>query len=114
MDRNKILRVVLAGRTSQRFGQDKSQVTLNDKMLINYVLCKIKDEFKEILVVANEKINFIESDKISLLKDDRKVELWANKIGVKKIEIDFSNNDPFLNINTQEDIEKVKRIIKND
>ena len=59
MDLNNILGVVLAGGKSQRFGQDKSQVKLQDKLLIDYILSEIIDEFKETLVVANEKINFM-------------------------------------------------------
>ena len=54
MDLNNILGVVLAGGKSQRFGQDKSQVKLQDKLLIDYVLNEIINEFREILIVANE------------------------------------------------------------
>ena len=54
MDHNKILGVVLAGGKSLRFGgHDKSQVKLGNKILINYILDQIIDEFKEILIVAN-------------------------------------------------------------
>ena len=41
MDLNNILGVVLAGGKSQRFGQDKSQVKLQDKLLIDYILMKL-------------------------------------------------------------------------
>jgi len=58
MDHNKILGVVLAGGKSQRFGQNKSQVKLKGKMLIDYILSEIIDEYKEILIVTNEPINF--------------------------------------------------------
>ena len=61
MDLNNILGVVLAGGKSQRFGQDKSQVKLQDKLLIDYILTEIVDEFRETLVIANEPINFIQS-----------------------------------------------------
>ena len=37
MDHSKILGVVLAGGKSQRFGEDKSQVKLADKLLIDYI-----------------------------------------------------------------------------
>ena len=37
MDHNNILGTVLAGGKSQRFGEDKSQVTLANKLLIDYV-----------------------------------------------------------------------------
>ena len=59
MDLNNILGVVLAGGKSQRFGQDKSQVKLQNKLLINYILEEIIDEFKEILIIANDQIKFI-------------------------------------------------------
>ncbi|MDC0150913.1 molybdenum cofactor guanylyltransferase [Candidatus Pelagibacter sp.] len=69
MDLNNILGVVLAGGKSQRFGQDKSQVKLQDKLLIDYILSEIIDEFNETLIVANEKINFLSSNNISITKD---------------------------------------------
>ena len=200
MDHNNILGAVLAGGKSQRFGEDKSQVTLANKQLIDYVLSEIIDQFKEVLIVSNNSINFQSSEKITkiedykkglgplcgvlsamkwiktnkrdyqwiatfpvdtpffrkqLLKDfikninfkdsnlffiksnnrrhnifglwsiklldrlekdlndgQRKVELWANNVGVKIINMEFPNNDPFFNINTKEDLEKAKEILK--
>ena len=47
MDHSNILGVVLAGGKSQRFGEDKCQVKLGDKLLIDYILSEIIDEFKE-------------------------------------------------------------------
>ena len=202
MDHNKILGVVLAGGKSQRFGQDKSQVKLNGKILIDYILSEIIDEFKETLIIANQPINFLKSDKISIIKDfkegqgplggilsamkwikknnkefswistfpsdtpfftkkelrtfyknitieeselffikdkktrhnifglwsidlmdklesdllrgERKVELWANSIGVKTVSIEYKRFNPFFNINTKEDLEKAVKIINND
>ena len=69
MDLNNILGVVLAGGKSQRFGQDKSQVKLQDKLLIDYILNEIISEYNEILIVANENINYMHSKKISITKD---------------------------------------------
>ena len=194
MDHNNILGTVLAGGKSQRFGEDKSQVKLGDKLLIDYILSEIIDEFNEVLVVSNNLIKFKESEKISLIKDfrkdlgplggvltamkwvkdnnkdykwistfpvdtpffknqilkdflnkinidegklffiksnntrhnifglwsldlmdkleedldkgERKVEIWANSIGVKNINMKFENKDPFFNINTKEDLKK--------
>ena len=202
MDHNNILGTVLAGGKSQRFGEDKSQVKLGDKLLIDYILLEIIEEFKEILVVSNSSIDFKHSEKISVIEDikknlgplggvltamkwikdnnkdykwistfpadtpffkrsilqkflqdiqpeesklffiksnntrhnifgiwsidlmdkleedlnkgERKVELWANSIGVKTINIEFQNEDPFFNINTKEDLEKAKDRLKND
>jgi molybdopterin-guanine dinucleotide biosynthesis protein A len=194
MDHNNILGTVLAGGKSQRFGEDKSQVKLGGKLLIDYILSEIIDEFNEVLVVSNNLIEFKQSEKISLIKDfkkdlgplggvltamkwvkdnnkdyqwistfpvdtpffknqilkdffkkinmkegklffinsndtrhnifglwsldlmdkleedldkgERKVEVWANSIGVKNINMKFENKDPFFNINTKEDLKK--------
>ena len=202
MDLNKVLGVVLAGGKSQRFGQDKSQVKLQDKLLIDYILSEIINEFHEILIVANEPINFMNSKKISITKDfknglgplggvltamkwikekkrkykwistfptdapfftikelkyfyenidinksklffiknkntrhnifglwslelieqlendllkgERKVEVWADTIGVKTVNIDYKKTDPFFNINTKEDLKKAIKILEND
>ncbi len=202
MDHNKILGVVLAGGKAQRFGEDKTQVKLDGKILINYILSEIIDQFNEILIVTNKEINFIKSNKISttedfeeglgplggiltamkwikdnrkdykwistfpsdtpfftknelkifyenidikknklffmknentrhnifglwsieladqleldLQKGERKVEVWADSIGVKVINIRNKKKDPFFNINTKEDLENAHELIKND
>ena len=202
MDHNKILGVVLAGGKSQRFGKDKSQAQLQGKILIDYILSEIIDEFNEILIITNNSISFMSSDKIFLAKDfknglgplggvltamkwikennkkydwistfptdtpffkkkelknfydkikindsklffikskktrhnifglwsmdlmdqlesdlikgERKVELWANSVGVNIINIEYKKIDPFFNINTKEDLEKAIKIMKND
>ena len=202
MQHNNILGAVLAGGKSQRFGEDKSQVKLGDKLLIDYILTEIIDEFNEVLVVSNNPINFKESEKISLIKDfkkdlgplggvltamkwikkenkkykwistfpvdtpfftkkelkffyenininksklffirnksarhnifglwsldlmeklesdllegQRKVEVWADSIGVSIVNIDYKKPDPFFNINTEEDLKEAIKILKND
>ena len=202
MDHSNILGVVLAGGKSQRFGEDKCQVKLGDKLLIDYILSEIIDEFKEVLLISNNKIKYNNSNKISLVEDtkrglgplggiltamkwikennrsykwistfpsdtpffkkkilnnfleeiksykgklffinsndtrhdifglwsidlldrlekdldngERKVEMWANKIGVKSINMKFENNDPFFNINTKEDLIKAEEYLEND
>ncbi|NCW37348.1 MAG: molybdenum cofactor guanylyltransferase, partial [Proteobacteria bacterium] len=72
MDHNNILGVVLAGGQSKRFGEDKSQVNLEGKILINYILSEILDVFDEILIVANSDIEFMQSKKISKIEDFQK------------------------------------------
>ncbi|NDE48573.1 MAG: molybdenum cofactor guanylyltransferase [Proteobacteria bacterium] len=203
MDYNSILGVVLAGGQSKRFGQDKSQVQLGGKILIDYILLEILDQFNEILIISNNDIKFLNSKKITKIEDykkdlgplggvltamrwikknnrdykwistfpsdtpffkkkylsdfikniddkksklffiksndkrhnifglwstelldrleddvtnkgERKVEIWANKVGVKTINMEFKNNDPFFNINTKEDLEKAKELIINN
>ena len=202
MDHSNILGVVLAGGKSQRFGEDKCQVKLGDKLLIDYILSEIVDEFKEVLLISNNEIKYNHSNKISLVEDtkkglgplggiltamkwirqnnksykwistfpsdtpffkkqilnnfideiksyegklffinsndtrhnifglwsidllekleedlnkgDRKVEIWANKIGVKSINMHFKNQNPFFNINTKEELVTAEEILKND
>ena len=202
MDHNNILGTVLAGGKSQRFGEDKSQVKLDGKLLIDFILSEIVDEFKEILIVTNNQIAFQKSKKISTIKDfkkgqgplggvlsamkwakeknsnykwistfpvdtpffkkkilkkflseinieesklffiksnntrhnifgmwsidlmkkleedlnkgHKKVETWANSIGVKIINMEFMYEDPFFNINTKDDLKKALKIMKHD
>ena len=202
MYHNNILSVVLAGGKSERFGQDKSQIKLNGKLLINYILSEIIDEFNETLIVANRPINYINSKKITKIEDykkklgplggvlsamkwikenkknykwlstfpvdtpffkkeqlksfyekvdlkegklffmmnkktrhnifglwsldlidqlekdlsrgERKVEVWANSIGVSTVNISYKKLDPFFNINTKQDLEKAVKIMNND
>jgi molybdopterin-guanine dinucleotide biosynthesis protein A len=177
-------------------------VKLKGKILIDYILSEIIDEFNETLIVTNKTINFMESEKITIIKDfkeglgplggvlsamkwikkndkkyswistfpsdtpfftkkelknfyksikieknklffiknnktrhnifglwslelmdqlesdllkgERKVEFWANSIGVSTINVECQNFDPFFNINTKEDLEKAKEILNND
>jgi len=203
MEDNNILAVVLAGGKSKRFGKDKNHVKLGDKTLLEHVLSKITNKFKETLVVSsnNQEIKklknitvipdclddfgplagvlssmkwvkenkkhykwvatfpsdtpffetsiieeykkktntgdcllyFIKSNNkrhnifglwsiklLKILEDDlinnnfRKVEEWANKIGVKTIDIKIKEFDPFFNINTKEDFEEAKKLLTKD
>ena len=199
MNNNNILPVVLAGGKSERFGEDKSQALLGDKMLIDFILSEVINEFDEILIVANNPIKHLVSDKIKKIRDlkknlgplggvfsamkwiknnhkkyqwivtfpsdtpffkintlneffdkvnekeselffmkfnekrhnifglwstdlidqlekdlengFRKVEKWADKIGVKIINMSFEKEDPFFNINTKEDLKKAEKIL---
>ncbi len=55
---------------------------------------------------------------LKILEDDlinnnfRKVEDWADKIGVKTIDFETKKFDSFFNINTKEDFEEAKKILK--
>ena len=58
-------------------------------------------------------IDLIETLENDLIKNNfRKVEEWANKIGVKTIDIEIKKFDPFFNINTKEDFAKAIKILK--
>ena len=56
MSENNILGVVLAGGKSKRFGEDKSEVKLDGKTLLEHTLDKIKFKFNTIIIVSNNKI----------------------------------------------------------
>ena len=199
MNENNILGVILAGGKSKRFGQDKSEVKLGDKTLLEHTLHKIKSKFSKIIIVSNRKVlknytiiedcidgqlgplvgvlsamkyikknnfsyNWVatfpcdtpffdiyiieEFFKVSKLNDSllyfvkskekrhnifglwslklieilekdiienhyRKVEKWANKIGVKTINVTYDDIDPFFNINTKEDLIEAEKILRN-
>tara|TARA_B110001450_G_scaffold243232_1_gene254327 strand:+ start:422 stop:1042 length:621 start_codon:yes stop_codon:yes gene_type:complete len=200
MKNNNILGVILAGGKSKRFGKDKNHIKLDNKTLLEHVLFKINNKFKEILIVSSDNqeikkiknvivipdclndfgplagvlsamkwikenqkqynwvatfpsdtpffetsiieeykkrsnindslLYFVKSnnkrhnifglwsiDLLKTLENDliknnfRKVEDWANKIGVKTIDIEIKEFDPFFNINTKEDFEEAKKIL---
>jgi molybdopterin-guanine dinucleotide biosynthesis protein A len=52
-------------------------------------------------------INILEEDIRS--NNYRKVELWADKIGAKKVEVNIEGFDKFFNINTLGDLENAKK-----
>lgn len=198
MNENNVLGVVLAGGKSQRFGQDKVEVNLGNKTLIEHTLDKIKFKFEDVIIVSKKtnfknykiindciegqlgplvgvlsamkwikknnkpyewvatfpcdtpffnikiidefikfsKTNdgllyFVKSNKIrhnifglwslkliEILEKDiiknnyRKVEKWADKIGVRIINIEDNKKNFFLNINTKDDLIVAERILK--
>ena len=61
--------------------------------------------------VAIKLLDQLEKD---LLKGERKVEVWADSIGVSTINIEYKKPDPFFNINTKEDLKKAKEMMNND
>ena len=96
----------------------------------------IIDEYKKKINLNEGPLYFIKSNNkrhnifglwsvalLETLEDDlikknfRKVEEWANKIGVKTIDVKTKNFDPFFNINTKKDLEEAEKILeeyKND
>jgi molybdopterin-guanine dinucleotide biosynthesis protein A len=63
-------------------------------------------------------IDLLETLENDLIKNNfRKVEEWANNIGVKTIDVKIKKFDPFFNINTKKDLEEAQSILevyKND
>ena len=80
---------------------------------------KLKDSLLYFVKSNNKRHNIFGLWSVELLKtleDDliknnfRKVEEWANKIGVKTIDFETKKFDPFFNINTKEDFDEAKKI----
>ena len=59
-------------------------------------------------------IDLMDKLEFDLEKGERKVEIWADSVGVEMINIDFKNKDPFFNINTKKDLEIAHNMKKND
>ena len=58
-------------------------------------------------------IDLLETLENDLIKNNfRKVEEWANKIGVKTIDVKIKKFDPFFNINTIKDLKEAQNILK--
>ena len=87
----------------------KKRIKLNDSSL--YFIKSNNKRHNIFGLWSMELLKTLEDD---LIKNNfRKVEEWANKIGVKTIDFEIKRFDPFFNINTKEDFEEAKKIIKN-
>ena len=81
---------------------------LNDSLLYF-----VKSEEKRHNIFGLWSLKLIETLEMDIVKNNhRKVEKWADKIGVKTINISYKEVDPFFNINTKEDLKEAKKILK--
>jgi len=81
---------------------------LNDSLLYF-----AKSEEKRHNIFGLWSLKLIETLEMDIVKNNhRKVEKWADKIGVKTINIFYEEVDPFFNINTKEDLKEAKKILK--
>ena len=86
----------------------RKRITINESLL--YFVKSNNKRHNIFGLWSVELLKTLEDDLIN--NNFRKVEKWANKIGVKTIDIDFKKFDPFFNINTKEDYEEAKKILK--
>jgi len=85
----------------------KKKIKLNDSLL--YFIKSNNKRHNIFGLWSMELLKTLEDD---LIKNNyRKVEEWANKIGVKTIDFEKKKFDPFFNINTKEDFEEAKKIL---
>ena len=86
----------------------KKRITTNESSLYF-----VKSNNKRHNIFGLWSIDLLQTLENDIVKNNfRKVEDWANKIGVKTIDIEIKKFDPFFNINTKEDFEIAKRILK--
>ena len=69
MNENNILGVILAGGKSRRFGEDKSNIKLGNKTLLEHAIDKVKKEFSELLIISNSQNYKFTSKRIFLVQD---------------------------------------------
>ena len=69
MEDNNILAVVLAGGKSKRFGEDKNHIKLGDKTLLEHVLFKISNKFREILIVSSHNQEIKKLENVTVIPD---------------------------------------------
>ena len=86
----------------------RKRITINDSLL--YFVKSNNKRHNIFGLWSLELQKTLEDDLIN--NNFRKVEEWANKIGVKTIDIKISKFDPFFNINTRKDLEEAKKILK--
>ena len=69
MIENNIIGIILAGGKSSRFGEDKSNIKLGNKTLLNHTVDRIEKEFSEVLIISNNKKYNFKNKKIYTVKD---------------------------------------------
>ena len=69
MIENNIIGIILAGGKSSRFGEDKSNIRLGNKTLLDHTVDRIEKEFSEVLIISNNKKHNYKNEKIYTVKD---------------------------------------------
>ena len=69
MIENNIIGIILAGGKSSRFGEDKSNIRLGNKTLLEHTIDKIEKEFSEVLIITKDKKHNFKNKKIYTVND---------------------------------------------
>jgi molybdopterin-guanine dinucleotide biosynthesis protein A len=86
----------------------KKKIKLNESLLYF-----VKSNNKRHNIFGLWSIDLLETLENDLIENNfRKVEEWANKIGVKTIDVKIKKFDPFFNINTKKDFEEAQNILE--
>ena len=86
----------------------KSRINLNESLL--YFVRSNQKRHNIFGLWSVKLMDTLENDLIN--NNFRKVEEWADKIGVETINIKIDKFDPFFNINTKTDLEEAEKILK--
>ena len=86
----------------------KSRINLNESLL--YFVRSNQKRHNIFGLWSVKLMDILENDLIN--NNFRKVEKWADKIGVKTINVKIDKFDPFFNINTKTDLEEAEKILK--
>ena len=94
------------------------------KKELRYFYKNIKIDEGKLFFIKNQKtrhnifglwsLDLMEQLETDILKGERKVEFWANTVGVNTVNVESKKLDPFFNINTKEDLETAIEIMKYD
>ena len=86
----------------------KSRINLNESLL--YFVRSNQKRHNIFGLWSVKLMDTLENDLIN--NNFRKVEEWADKIGVETINVKIDKFDPFFNINTKTDLEEAEKILK--
>jgi len=86
----------------------KSRINLNESLL--YFVRSNQKRHNIFGLWSVKLMDTLENDLIN--NNFRKVEEWADKIGVETINVKIDKFDPFLNINTKTDLKEAEKILK--
>ena len=86
----------------------KSRINLNESLL--YFVRSNQKRHNIFGLWSVKLMDTLENDLIN--NNFRKVEKWADKIGVKIINVKIDKFDPFFNINTKTDLKEAEKILK--
>ena len=69
MSEHNILGAILAGGQSKRMGKDKLFLKLNNKVLIEYTIDKVKKYLEQVIIITNQNNEFFHKNNLVTVKD---------------------------------------------
>ena len=69
MNEHNILGAILAGGKSKRMGKDKLFLKLNNTILIDHTIQKVRKYFKKLIIISNQENEFFIKNNLTIVKD---------------------------------------------